>query len=133
MVVGDSRREPGEVRLEDRLRVRVLVLGVGDEQVDDAADVAGEIGTPDPVRGVEMAGGTGHREELGADALVDVLVEVERDHLECPRTTLRVGLGHGHFGFLPLGGGPFVAADRLWFHRGGSGRALLPKGRVAER
>ena len=60
----------------------VLVLGVRDEQVDDASNVPGEIGAAGAVGRVELPGGVGHREQLGADALVDVAVEVERHGLD---------------------------------------------------
>ena len=60
----------------------VLVLGVGDEQADDAAHVARRGAASASVAGVDVAGGVGDAEQLVADALVDVLVEVEGDDLE---------------------------------------------------
>ena len=82
MVDGDRLRELGKVLLEHRQHGRVLVLAVRVEQLDDAAHVAGKLGAPGPVGGVEAAGRGGDREQLGADALVDVAVQAEGHGLE---------------------------------------------------
>ena len=82
MVGGDALGDVGQVELDGGLDGGVLVLGVALEQGDDAADVGGDVGPGDGVGGVDPAGRRGDGEQLGADALVDVLVEVEGDEVE---------------------------------------------------
>ena len=98
----------GQVRLDVGLDDRVLVLGVRHEQVDDAVDVR----RPGPTRaprsdGIEPAGRARDGEQLGADALVDVAVEVdghggERCEKWCGRSR--------SWCCLPGSGGPFELA-----------------------
>ena len=79
-------RDPGgqvrELALEHGLDGGVLVLGVVDQEGDDVADVAGQPGAGDAEARVEAGRLGGHREQLGADGLVDVAVEVEGDRGE---------------------------------------------------
>ena len=118
-VVGaDLLAQVGAVGLEHRVDVDVLVLGVAHQQVDGGLHVAGEGVAAGPVGRVEATGLAGHGEELGADALVDVLVEVEDDPLE--RGGLEdgglVGDGHG-----VLRGGWFVVVTHGAPRSGGGG------------
>jgi hypothetical protein len=109
-VVGrDLRGQRGQLRLEDGLDHRVLVLGVRNEQVDDALHVPGQVGTPGPVVRVGGAGRGGDREQLGSDPLVDVAVRVERHALERPQDTL---LDDGH-GVAPLSRA--APGEHAWF------------------
>ena len=72
---------------------RVLVLGVLDEQVDDV----GHVGAAAPARPAPSARVDASRptavsgEQLGADALVDVAVEVEGDRRRGRRGRRRWG------------------------------------------
>ena len=63
-------------------RNAVLVLGVGDEQADQVAPAPGDRGHGLGVAGVDPAGVEGHGEQLVADALVDVAVDVHDDGVE---------------------------------------------------
>ena len=58
------------------------MLGVGDEQADEVAPAAGDGAHGLGVVGVDPAGVERHREQLVADALVDVAVDVDDDGLE---------------------------------------------------
>jgi len=61
--------------------VRVLVLGVGHEQVHRGVEVRGDRSHVGGGAGVDPSGRTGQGEEVGADALVDVAVGVDGDEL----------------------------------------------------
>ena len=50
--------------------------------VRQVRDPGGERGACGPIGRVDVAGGLGHAEQLGSDALVDVAVEVERDRFD---------------------------------------------------
>ncbi len=82
MVGSDHDRQGGRVRLDVRLNERVLVLGVGNEQLGEGVPPARYRDDRIPLSGVDAAGGRRHAEQLRADALVDVAVAVDCHRLE---------------------------------------------------
>ena len=76
VVAGDLLGQHRQVRFDGRLHAGVLVLGVGDEEGPGAC-TAGEVGTGRAVGGIERPASDCHGEQLSADALVDVAVQVE--------------------------------------------------------
>ena len=75
----DLLRQLRQIHLDGGLDRDVFVLGVRDEELEDTVHVSGEIVTGRAVGCVDLARGRGHGEELGANPLVDVAVEVEPD------------------------------------------------------
>ena len=82
MVALDALGQARQVDLDGRLDGGVLVLGVGDEQVDEVVDPVGEGQATGAVGRVDPTGVDGGGEQLGPDALVDVAVEVDGDDAE---------------------------------------------------
>ena len=82
VIVGDLLGELRQVLDEHRVDHRVFMLGVQLEHLSDGAHVIGEGDAAAPIGRVEAAGGRRDREQLGADALVDVAVRVEGDEVE---------------------------------------------------
>ncbi len=82
VVALDLLGEVGQVLLDRRLHVRVLVLGVRHQQLDDGVDVVGDLDPAGAEGGIDVAGLHGHGEELAADRLVDVPVQVDGDELQ---------------------------------------------------
>ena len=117
VVVGDVRRPARGVLLEHRLDRSVLVLGVLDEQADGALHLVGEGGDTAVVGRVQAAGVGDEREQLAADALVDVAVEVERHRSQAVEADavggeVVLGLGDGHDRWSPCESGCGVARWR---------------------
>ncbi len=79
---------------DERLDVAVLVLGVEIEEVDQPGDLAGEVGHRQGVGRVRAGGGGDRREQLHADRLVDVAVEVEGDRDQARDGGVGVGDRH---------------------------------------
>ncbi len=103
MVALDPLGQVGEVDLERGLHRPVLVLRVRDEEPGHGADVAGQGDACATVGRVE-ATSLGHDgEQLGADALVDIAVQIVHHELELGAAGLLGDglLGDGHWG------GPF--------------------------
>ena len=76
VVAGDPVCQGRKVGLQRRLDDAVLLVGVADEKVDDPCHVRGEFGPGGPACRVDAASSDGGVEQLGADAFMDVAVEV---------------------------------------------------------
>ena len=78
MIERDVLREVREVHGEHRVDDDVLVMGVGLEDPATETTWSASGGPIDRAGGVDTAGSRGDGEQLGANALVDVAVEIDR-------------------------------------------------------